>query len=258
MAVPIPVPPEELKQLYLEEKKNLYEIAAIFGCARTTIKNKLVALGIDIRPSSKCPVKAGQVYDFLTVLEVFPKKVGGKSIAHAKCQCVCGKVVVRRATPLTHSGHRHSCGCGQLALDERGECGILWYFWRRVLWGAEKRDIPLQVSREEAWGVYQKQGGLCALSGIPLVLPRHTRDVRNLVHTASLDRIDSKEGYVPGNIQWVHKDLNRCKWAFSQEEFIRWCEKITNYQAGVAEQTPGFDPLQKICPGYWVVNSSLN
>ena len=26
--------------------------------------------------------------------------------------------------------------------------------------------------------------------------------------TASLDRIDSTKGYVRGNIQWVHKDIN--------------------------------------------------
>ena len=49
--------------------------------------------------------------------------------------------------------------------------------------------------------------------------------------TASLDRIDSTKGYVPGNIQWVHKDINRIKNKFSMDELLSYVKKIAiNYE----------------------------
>lgn len=44
--------------------------------------------------------------------------------------------------------------------------------------------------------------------------------------TASVDRIDSKIGYVSNNIQIVHKDINIMKNAFDQDYFIDICKRI--------------------------------
>ncbi len=44
--------------------------------------------------------------------------------------------------------------------------------------------------------------------------------------TASLDRIDSRLGYEPGNIQWVHKDVNQMKWHLSNDRFIEVCRAV--------------------------------
>jgi hypothetical protein len=43
---------------------------------------------------------------------------------------------------------------------------------------------------------------------------------------ASLDRIDSKKGYVEGNVHWVHKDVNMMKRNFTEEYFINLCETV--------------------------------
>jgi hypothetical protein len=48
--------------------------------------------------------------------------------------------------------------------------------------------------------------------------------------TASLDRIDSSKGYITGNLQWLHKDINWMKNSFSQEDFIKLCRDVTRYQ----------------------------
>jgi hypothetical protein len=45
--------------------------------------------------------------------------------------------------------------------------------------------------------------------------------------TASIDRIDSSKGYILGNIQWVHKDVNFMKRTYSQEYFVKMCKLIT-------------------------------
>ena len=44
--------------------------------------------------------------------------------------------------------------------------------------------------------------------------------------TASLDRIDSSRGYVPENVQWVHKVINRMKGTLSDDEFKSWCRTV--------------------------------
>lgn len=48
----------------------------------------------------------------------------------------------------------------------------------------------------------------------------------------SIDRIDSSVGYVEGNMQWVHKDVNRMKQEFSESYFIETCRLVCR-QAGV-------------------------
>ena len=47
--------------------------------------------------------------------------------------------------------------------------------------------------------------------------------------SASLDRIDSSKGYIEGNVQWVHKDINKIKTDMSDNKFIEWCKLIAEY-----------------------------
>ena len=49
----------------------------------------------------------------------------------------------------------------------------------------------------------------------------------NYTCTASLDRIDSSKGYILGNIQLVHRDVNRIKSDFEQDYFIKICKLIS-------------------------------
>lgn len=64
----------------------------------------------------------------------------------------------------------------------------------------------------------------CALSGINLILG-HEKDGKTIC-TASLDRIDNNMGYVNGNVQWVHKDINFMKQDLTQLEFLNYCRLI--------------------------------
>jgi hypothetical protein len=45
--------------------------------------------------------------------------------------------------------------------------------------------------------------------------------------TASLDRIDSSKGYIEGNVQWIHKHINKMKNNFNESYFIEICKKIS-------------------------------
>lgn len=74
---------------------------------------------------------------------------------------------------------------------------------------------------QDAWTQYEKQGGLCAMTGWPLGIECSSKKRGN--KTGSLDRIDSNKGYEVDNIQWVHKDVNQMKWSLSGERFIEIC-----------------------------------
>jgi len=60
----------------------------------------------------------------------------------------------------------------------------------------------------------------CALTGWDI----DAMDINN--NTASLDRIDSREGYTEENIQWVHKMVNMCKQQYPQNEFVEMCKSV--------------------------------
>jgi hypothetical protein len=85
--------------------------------------------------------------------------------------------------------------------------------------------LTFEITKEYAWYVFEKQEGKCALSGVPLVFGTTKK---GSCTTASLDRIDSKYGYVRGNIQWVHKTLNIMKMALSVEDFVAWCHRVAS------------------------------
>ena len=61
------------------------------------------------------------------------------------------------------------------------------------------------ITVEDVIALWDKQGGLCAISGMPMA-----HEFKNL-RSASIDRIDSNNGYVPGNIQLVCQWVNYAK-----------------------------------------------
>jgi hypothetical protein len=61
-----------------------------------------------------------------------------------------------------------------------------------------------------------------------LTFPILNSNKYNTEATASLDRINSDEGYIKGNVQWVHKDINIMKNIYSSKYFIEMCKKVAN------------------------------
>jgi hypothetical protein len=96
---------------------------------------------------------------------------------------------------------------------------------------ARDRKIPFDLTIKQAWDIFEKQGGRCALSGVDLNFRRYRRP-----GNASLDRINSG-AYSPANVQFIHKHLNEMKWDMADDEFIGWCHKITDHQAAKAQSS---------------------
>ena len=77
----------------------------------------------------------------------------------------------------------------------------------------------VSVTIEDLDDAWERQEGLCALSGVKLNLQKNGRN-------ASVDRIDSDKGYIKGNIQWVHKYINKMKQDLPDDLFVEWCGKV--------------------------------
>jgi hypothetical protein len=98
----------------------------------------------------------------------------------------------------------------------------VWNSYRR---NAAERDLPFDISIEEGWSVFLKQRRRCALTGLPISFSRTRRDGRS----ASIDRIDSTKGYCSGNVQWVHKLVNRLKGDLPESVFLSLCRLIAGW-----------------------------
>jgi hypothetical protein len=90
----------------------------------------------------------------------------------------------------------------------------------------KKRDLEFNISTEYIWNLLVKQDFKCALTGEPITVSKNWRKEK---FTASLDRIDSTKGYVVGNVQWLHKTVNKLKSNFPEDQLLYWVEKIYNH-----------------------------
>lgn len=80
--------------------------------------------------------------------------------------------------------------------------------------------------------LWEKQQGLCAISGIPMILPPSTSSHVNTnhPHLASIDRIDPNKGYEINNIQWICLIAQYCKNIYTTEEVIFFCNAVVEKQ----------------------------
>lgn len=88
---------------------------------------------------------------------------------------------------------------------------------------AKKRDknIEFTIDREQIFGLYKKQKGLCALSGMELSIEPGS------LWGLSIDKIDPSKGYTLDNVQLLCWAVNRAKGEMNQSEFIQMCRLIT-------------------------------
>lgn len=107
-------------------------------------------------------------------------------------------------------------------------------FWNclecRSIKSRRNKIVELNIKIEYAWDLFIKQNRKCIFSGIELVFGKNNKDT-----TASLDRIDSSKGYIEGNVQWVHKIVNKMKNVLPDEEFIEWCCIIAEHRGKIKD-----------------------
>lgn len=167
-------------------------------------------------------------YDFIKVIEQTDKRAYGGNIIW-KVECCCGKIVFWTKRQIQYY---KSCGCKKTGLHYQKVwkgCGeISGAFFSSIRKNARDRKIEFKIKVQDVWELFLRQDRKCALTGVDLKFGNKRLHEET---TASLDRIDSKKGYVIENLQWLHKRVNFMKQQFDQQEFIDWCKKIVEFNA---------------------------
>lgn len=147
------------------------------------------------------------------------------------CKCECGTERLVRIWSL-RSGRSNGCECVAINKNKSRVIAIgnlSKTLYSRFQKAAYKRNIEWNVSMEYLWDIFTEQSGKCALSKIEIVLNTSLCRKKGMSNiTASLDRIDSSKGYIKGNVQWVHKDVNKMKQDLNETYFVEMCKKIAN------------------------------
>lgn len=151
--------------------------------------------------------------------------------SYVQVQCTCGSEI-KKELPIHHVETKKHRGCEKCSRfhTSKGVGLLSGEYWSMVVSGASKRKIEFAITIEYAWNLFLHQNKKCALSGVDLIFESNCVHNKNkkykIERTASLDRIDSNKGYLEGNVQWVHKDINLMKNKFSEDYFIKMCKLI--------------------------------
>ena len=85
---------------------------------------------------------------------------------------------------------------------------------------AKAKGFKHELDAEFLKELWEKQRGLCALTGVKLGF------IGSGWCAASIDRIDSNKGYTRNNVQWTCWRPNEAKSNMTNEDFINMCKAI--------------------------------
>lgn len=176
---------------------------------------------------SKYVCKKGDIFGNWTVISDNHKNLSASRARHYLCTCICG--LTEKYVTATSLFNKKSKGCKKCSMFSGIE-SLSGTYLAVIKKGARLRNIEFLVDLEYLYKVFLKQEKKCALTNMDITLHRNYSQGHRKEQTASVDRIDSKKGYVEGNIQWIHKDVNIMKNRYTQEYFVEICKKIAEHE----------------------------
>lgn len=172
------------------------------------------------RGKNKRIFKIGQKINKLTVIKYIKTKTNQPKV---KVKCDCGNILEINAHKL-----RYQVGCNRCQKTYginnkkyKGTKFVSKTYYTSIKNGASHRNIDFQLSINDLNDLLIQQNHRCALTKLPIKIGNKIEPT-----TASVDRINTKVGYIKTNIQWVHKHVNKMKIDFNQEYFIELCKLI--------------------------------
>lgn len=217
-----------LTQKFITEQLSIKEISELVGCSYSCVNNYLMKLQITANSRKRNKELLNKRFGMLVAIELLGEYRNHNSVY--KCICDCGNTV-EVLTGNLKSGGSKSCGCvryqsGENSMSWKGHKELSGRYYCIVKANAASRNINFNISIEYLYNLFIAQDRKCALTGTELILSTKANQ------TASVDRINSDLGYIEGNVQWVHKDVNIMKMYFNQDYFIETCCKIAKNKRG--------------------------
>jgi hypothetical protein len=109
--------------------------------------------------------------------------------------------------------------------------GFIKKLYKDILHNIKKRAkiIKCEITIQDIKDLYDKQKGLCALTGKKLSTDTYmVKENQHIINkfNISVDRIDSNKDYTKDNIQLVGAIINRIKSDLSNDQFIDLCNMV--------------------------------
>lgn len=155
-----------------------------------------------------------------------------------RCICSCGTPLLIRPSEFNTCKPQLRCNeCQKKHMQKtmgKGSKDIHGRYLSRIKNRARRDNISCSLTIEDLQLQWDKQKGICSLSGIELTTYKTGKQrTQKNCHNASVDRVDSKKGYEVGNIEWIHKKLQEMKLDKDKKEFIRDCKEVAEYASSV-------------------------
>jgi dCMP deaminase len=167
----------------------------------------------------------------LLVIKLLKEKTKTRG-CYWECLCDCGEIIKLASNSLT-SGNNITCG--KLKNHYKNDLDPRYNFFKeiprshlnQIKQNAIKRNYEYSVTPEYLWNLFIKQNRKCQLTGENIEFTKNRNSSKfSKETTASLDRIDSSRGYIEGNVQWLHKNVNIMKNTLNNNDFITISRKI--------------------------------
>lgn len=218
---------EKLHQLYSIERKSYKEIATILNCSTATVYRFIKKWQL---PRALYKDLSNQKFGKLTAIKYIKScryKIGGKYDIW-ECKCECGNIIYVSSSNLNKKPIHGCRQCRSQSLSKQfKKYPIPSDLWIRIRNRIKKKGCECDITPKFIYELFLQQNKKCAISGLELVFAdTHAKKTDT---TASLDRIDSNEGYTKKNVQWVHKTVNSMKNDMTDNEFINWCKIISKF-----------------------------
>ena len=162
------------------------------------------------------PIIGQQYRDWTVISDQIYKKDSNRA-TYWKVRCKCGVEGLRNAAHLVNERVSSCKSCAALKLPFEQS------YLRKIKERADKKNFEFNLTLDYLMSIFN---GKCALSGLEIQFGKHWKMLSD--QTASLDRIDNSKGYIIGNVQWVHKQVNFMKGTMEQKEFIKFCKLISS------------------------------
>lgn len=168
----------------------------------------------------------GEKFGLWEIVDAKVIQINSQGGASVKVRCECGTESFVSCLRLL-KGESLGCPCkigGNKSFHWKGTNNISGRYLTSIKKSAQKRNKEWNVTDEYLQKLLESQKFKCALSGYPIEF-----SYKSIKHSASLDRIDNSKGYIEGNVQWVHKNINVMKHIFSNNEFLNLCKVVYDY-----------------------------
>ena len=182
-------------------------------------------------------LNVGDIKSYLEIFAIYNRDNSNDiNKTYTMSRCICGTYIEKSIKDL-NLNFLHSCGCkrydrsayvGNKNPRFKG-CGDIGINYMQTLRACAKtREIQFDVTIEQIWDLFLKQDSKCAFSNESLCFSSPRQRAKGFEQTASLDRIDSSKGYIEGNVQWLHKDINNMKHTHTEDYFINLCKLVVD------------------------------